>query len=300
MPPLTASDNSALAPPSLVYLFFFGLPLEDTGDGTPHLLSIGRAGAPRPCPLGAVANCRCHCMLTCAIPTTRNAAGQQIAASGSFEAVTLITREPGMSCYYKKDMFAGRYERDNPGLPPSHVHNGFGLVLVLVFSLYLYLFYFLGNTGKNAHYVPTYAENRAVYIYTLISPRTSHLFRCRQVNDNGFVVIACGSAGSSVTVEIDPQAVKRWIKENWGVAVGLIVGGIVLFFLLRWTYKKKKPAMKSVSDNSPSTRGFFGCFFFGQPERILPVLLRPLSYTGGSEHPVDVLERLHSVISNVC
>lgn len=141
---------------------------------------------------------------------------------------------------------------------------------------------------------------RYIYIYILISPRTSHLFRCRQVNDNGFVVIACGSAGSSVTVEIDPQAVKRWIKENWGVAVGLIVGGIVLFFLLRWTYKKKKPAMKSVSDNSPSTRGFFGCFFFGQPERILPVLLRPLSYTGGSEHPIDVLERLHSVISNVC
>eukprot|EP00729_Bicosta_minor_P008542 gene8542-25681_t len=84
---------------------------------------------------------------------------QQIAASGSFEAVTLITREPGMSCYYKKDMFAGR---------------------------------------------------------------------CRQVNDNGFVVVACGSAGSSVTVEIDPQAVKRWIKENWGVAVGLIVGGITI------------------------------------------------------------------------
>lgn len=94
----------------------------------------------------------------------------------------------------------------------------------------------------------------------MISPRTSHLFRCRQVNDNGFVVVACGSAGSSVTVEIDPQAVKRWIKENWGVAVGLIVGGIVLFFLLRWTYKKKKPAMKSVSDNSHPLGVFLGVF----------------------------------------
>lgn len=106
----------------------------------------------------------------------QTAHGVAIAADPAYEPVELITREPGMSCFYKGDLFAGR---------------------------------------------------------------------CRAVNNGGKVGVECGSAGSSVTVEIDPQAVRRWIKENWGVAVGLIVGGIVLFFLLRWTYKKKKPAVKS-------------------------------------------------------
>ena len=104
--------------------------------------------------------------------------GQQIAGVQSgFKPVSLISRDPGMSCFYKMDLFAGR---------------------------------------------------------------------CRNVQgDGGRVEVECGSAGSSVTVEIDPQAVTRWIKENWEVAVGFLVGAILLFFLLKWTYKKKKPELKT-------------------------------------------------------
>jgi hypothetical protein len=102
-------------------------------------------------------------------------------SNAGYEEVKLITRDPGMSCFYNDDLFAGR---------------------------------------------------------------------CRDsVDADNKKEVVCGSAGSSVTMSLDPQAVKRWIKENWPVAVGLVVGGVLLFFALKYTYKKKKPALRTAMIN---------------------------------------------------
>lgn len=55
------------------------------------------------------------------------------------------------------------------------------------------------------------------------------------------------SAGSCVEMIVDSEAdvdiasVSRWMADNWQVVVGVVVGGIVIFILLKVTYVRKKP-----------------------------------------------------------
>ena len=56
-------------------------------------------------------------------------------------------------------------------------------------------------------------------------------------------------ASSDIANELDPESVGRWITGNWELVVGMVLGTILIVILLKYTYTKKKPALKAAATN---------------------------------------------------